>query len=169
MQYRTLTPGGASQGVSGDPLFYGISVTHSTPLVCQIQSEQGLVHCGMRLNTATSPKPLSAWAFLTLATPLLGVAEPFGRDALDNIASVCDEFVTNLVHIEPDRAHSRNFTQNLHLSDAYKDLGMTMAWQVERFSPVVPREPKAGRVVASHLPCTIATGHKDLAGCGAAG
>jgi hypothetical protein len=40
----------------------------------------------------------------TLGRWLLG-----GRDALDNIASLFDELIKNLVHIKPDRVYPRNF------------------------------------------------------------
>ena len=43
-RYRKLTPGGASQGASGDPLFYGIS---ATTLLRYFPSEQSLVHGGI--------------------------------------------------------------------------------------------------------------------------
>jgi hypothetical protein len=52
----------------------------------------------------------------TLGRWLLG-----GRDALDNIASLFDELIKNLVHIKPDRVYPRNFTQKPHLSHAYKN------------------------------------------------
>lgn len=43
-----------------------------------------------------------------------------GRDALDNIASVFNELIKNLVQIKPDRSSPRNFTKKPHLSHAYK-------------------------------------------------
>jgi hypothetical protein len=44
-----------------------------------------------------------------------------GRDALENITSVFDELIKNLVRIKPDRSYPRNFTQKPHLSHAYKN------------------------------------------------
>ncbi len=43
-----------------------------------------------------------------------------GREALDNIDSVLDELIKNLVKIKPNRSYPRNFTQKPHLSHAYK-------------------------------------------------
>ena len=44
-----------------------------------------------------------------------------GQDALENITSVFDELIKNLVRIKPDRSYPRNFTQKPHLSHAYKN------------------------------------------------
>jgi hypothetical protein len=43
-----------------------------------------------------------------------------GRDALDNITSVFNELIKNLVQIKPNRSYPRKFTQKPHLSHAYK-------------------------------------------------
>ncbi|MBL8393825.1 MAG: hypothetical protein JNK99_03610 [Candidatus Accumulibacter sp.] len=40
-------------------------------------------------------------------------------DALDNITSVFDELIKNLVQIKPARSYPRNCTQKPHLSHAY--------------------------------------------------
>jgi hypothetical protein len=44
-----------------------------------------------------------------------------GLDALDNVASVFNELIKNLVQIKPNRSCPRKFTQEPHLSDAYKN------------------------------------------------
>ena len=43
-----------------------------------------------------------------------------GLDALDNVASVFNELIKNLVQIKPNRSCPRKFTQKPHLSHAYK-------------------------------------------------
>ncbi len=43
-----------------------------------------------------------------------------GRDALDNITSVFNELIKNLVQIKPNRSYPRKFTKQPHLSHAYK-------------------------------------------------
>jgi len=43
-----------------------------------------------------------------------------GIEALDNIDSVLEELIKNLVKIKPNRSYPRNFTQKPHLSHAYK-------------------------------------------------
>ncbi|WP_443984446.1 hypothetical protein, partial [Candidatus Accumulibacter contiguus] len=44
-----------------------------------------------------------------------------GINALDNVASVFDELIKNLVQIKPNRSSPRNFTKKPHLSHAYKN------------------------------------------------
>ncbi|WP_291997378.1 hypothetical protein [Candidatus Accumulibacter sp. ACC012] len=43
-----------------------------------------------------------------------------GLEAPDNIDSVLDELIKNLVKIKPNRSYPRNFTRKPHLSPAYK-------------------------------------------------
>jgi len=43
-----------------------------------------------------------------------------GLDALDNVASVFDQLIKNLVQIKPNRSYPRHSTQKPHLSHAYK-------------------------------------------------
>ena len=43
-----------------------------------------------------------------------------GLDALDNVASVFDELIKNLVQIKSNRSYPRNFTKKPHESHAYK-------------------------------------------------
>ena len=44
-----------------------------------------------------------------------------GLDALDNIASVFNELIKNLVQIKPNRSSPRRFTQKPHFSHEYKN------------------------------------------------
>ncbi|MEF8752506.1 MAG: IS4 family transposase [Accumulibacter sp.] len=43
-----------------------------------------------------------------------------GLDALDNVASVFNQLIKNLVQIKPNRSYPRDFTNKPHLSHAYK-------------------------------------------------
>jgi len=43
-----------------------------------------------------------------------------GLDALDNVASVFNQLIKNLVQIKPNRSYPRDSTQKPHLSHAYK-------------------------------------------------
>lgn len=43
-----------------------------------------------------------------------------GREALNNIASVFDQLIKNLVQIKSGRSYPRDFTEKPHLSHAYK-------------------------------------------------
>ena len=43
-----------------------------------------------------------------------------GLDALDNVASVFNQLIKNLVQIKPNRSYPRDFTKKPHLSHAYK-------------------------------------------------
>lgn len=43
-----------------------------------------------------------------------------GLDALDNVPSVFNQLIKNLVQIKPNRSYPRHFAKKPHLSHAYK-------------------------------------------------
>ncbi|MEF8770637.1 hypothetical protein [Candidatus Accumulibacter contiguus] len=51
-----------------------------------------------------------------------------GINALDNVASVFDELIKNLVQIKPNRSSPRNFTKKPHLSHAYFYFATFLKW-----------------------------------------
>jgi len=49
-------------------------------------------------------------------------------DALDNVASVFNELIKNLVHIEPNHSRPRKLAKKPYSSNVYKKRGMIKFW-----------------------------------------